>query len=126
MFSSIKDIKENDNPEDEADIADVLFSQRSKLFRWDSITKLWKEHGVVDIIIRKHRETSKVRVIMQGDQILKFFCNHEDMKLMPGSTENSWLLHTQCDELPEIMAVRFKNVNVANNFKEIFDKCVAI
>ena len=149
LFSSAETVQEED-PEKEASIdfkpivtlpesvsmkswddnADVLFVHRSKLFRFDG--GQWKERGVGDVKILKHKETGRARVLMRRDQILKICCNHyitEDMKLIPGSNEKSWVWCTPSDysdEQPkeEKMAVRFKNVEIAKEFKTIFDDCV--
>ena len=151
VFSSRQDV-EGDNPEEEADVefepivtlpesytskswddnAEVLFTHRSKLFRFDSGSKQWKERGVGDIKILKHKETKKVRVIMRRDQILKICCNHyitKDMKLMPGINEKSWIWFTHCDysdETPkeEKMAVKFRHAETATKFKQVFEDCV--
>ena len=152
LFTSKEDTGGDDNPEREADIdfkpivtlpesftakswdddADELFVHRSKLFRFDSGSGQWKERGVGDIKILKHRKTGKVRVIMRRDQILKICCNHyitPDMKLLPGTNDRSWMWYTQCDysdEKPreEKMAVRFKRTETAKKFKAVFDDCV--
>jgi len=40
---------------------ETLYSHRAKLYRFDTETKEWKERGVGDIKILKHRETAKLR-----------------------------------------------------------------
>ena len=54
--------------------ADVMFSQRAKLFRFDSDSSQWKERGVGELKIMKHHHTQKVKLVMQPDQILKLCC----------------------------------------------------
>ena len=151
LFSS-KVEEEDTNPEAEADIqfrpivslpeaytvsswdddADTLFSHRAKLFRFDVTSKQWKERGVGDMKILKHRETEKVRMIMRRDQILKICCNHHitaDMSLKPGSSEKLWIWFTPSDysdetPKPEQLQIRFKHAETAKEFKKVFDECV--
>ena len=151
LFSS-KVEKEDTNPEAEADIqfrpivslpeaytvsswdddADTLFSHRAKLFRFDVTSKQWKERGVGDMKILKHRETEKVRMIMRRDQILKICCNHHitaDMSLKPSSSEKLWIWFTPSDysdetPKPEQLQIRFKHAETAKEFKKVFDECV--
>ena len=150
LFSS--KVEEDTNPEAEADIqfrpivslpetytvsswdddADTLFSHRAKLFRFDVTSKQWKERGVGDIKILKHRKTEKVRMIMRRDQILKICCNHHitaDMSLKPGSSEKLWIWFTPSDysdetPKPEQLQIRFKHAETAKEFKKVFDECV--
>ena len=142
---------EEEYPEDEADIhfkpiatlpetytfkswdddAEELFCHRAKLFRFDAPTKQWKERGVGDMKILKHRQTGKVRLIMRRAQIFKICCNHyvtSDMILKPHGSEKSWVWFTPCDftdEEPkqEQLAIKFKHVEKAQEFKIIFDEC---
>ena len=116
------------------DEVEVLFSHRAKLFRFDAVAVQWKERGVGDIKIAKHRRTGRVRIIMRRDQILKICCNHyitPDMSLSPMNlNDKSWVWLTQSDfsdETPkaEKLAVRFKHVEKAREFKEVFDMCLA-
>ena len=114
------------------DEADVLFSHRAKLFRFVTATTQWKERGIGDIKIARHRQTGKVRIIMRRDQILKICCNHyitPGMSLTPKS-EKSWMWLTQSDftdETPkeEKLVVKFKHAEKAQEFKEVFDMCLA-
>ena len=151
LFSS-KVEEEDTNPEAEADIqfrpivslpetytvaswdddADILFSHRAKLYRFDVNSKQWKERGVGDMKILKHRETQKVRMIMRRDQILKICCNHHitaDMLLTPGGSEMLWIWFTPSDysdetPKPEQLQIRFKHAETAKEFKQVFDECV--
>ena len=114
--------------------ADVMFSQRAKLFRFDSNSSQWKERGIGELKILKHHHTQKVKLIMRRDQILKLCCNHNltaDMSLKPLATsEKTWTWFTSADYTdevvkPEKLAAKFKNVQIAAEFKEVFDRCRA-
>ena len=151
LFSS-RGEEEDANPEAEADIhfrpiatlpdtytltswdddAETLFSYRAKLYRFDGNSNQWKERGVGDMKILKHRQTKKVRLIMRRDQILKICCNHQvtsDMRLTPGSSEMTWVWFSPgdySDETPkaERLQIRFKYGKTAEAFKKVFDECV--
>lgn len=48
---------------------EVLYSHRAKLFRFDKAINEWKERGLGDIKLLRHRETGKLRLIMRREQI---------------------------------------------------------
>ena len=145
--------EENDDPEIETDVnfkpivslpevaplkswdddAVQLFVSRAKLYRFDTTLNQWKERGVGDMKIFRHKETGRVRMIMRRDQIFKVCCNHyitAGMNLMPGSSEKSWVWLTHSDlsdDAPksEKFAIRFRHVETAQKFKNIFEECVS-
>ena len=112
------------------DDADALFIHRGRLYRF--CDSQWKERGVGDIKIMKHRQTNRTRIIMRRDQIWKVCCNHyitAGMTLVPGSNEKSWVWFTHSDftdekPQPEKLAVRFKKPETAAQFKRVFEECV--
>ena len=95
LFSS-ETSRAHEDPENEADIhfqpvvslpeavklkswdedADTMFCQRSKLYRFDLDKNVWKERGVGELKIMRHRNTGQVKLIMRRDQVLKICCNH--------------------------------------------------
>ena len=52
----------------------VVYSHRAKVYRYTGGE--WKERGVGDIKILKHRTSGKVRLLMRRDQVLKICLNH--------------------------------------------------
>ncbi len=48
-----------------------LYKQRCRLYRFDAEKNMWKERGVGDVKLMKHRETGSVRVVMRRDQVHK-------------------------------------------------------
>ena len=114
--------------------ANTLFSQRAKLFRFDEMLSEWKERGVGELKIMKHRISGKVQLIMRREQIFKLCCNHAltaDMTLKKMATsERAWIWFTSADYSEEVvkqekLAARFKTVQLADQFKETFNKCRA-
>lgn len=110
---------------------DKLFCGRCKLYRYDVPTKQWKERGIGELKILKHRGTQKCRVLMRREQVLKICCNHaitKDMQLKPMSTNETawcWYANDFADEhqVQEKFAARFKTVEFAREFFNTFTTC---
>ena len=110
----------------------MVYNQRTKLFRYDKDTYQWKERGVGNLKLLKHKVTGQIRVLMRRDQIFKVCANHfltADMELKPNAgSHRSWVWHTNADvsdgePKAEQLAVKFKNAEIAREFREKFDKC---
>ncbi|XP_078259337.1 E3 SUMO-protein ligase RanBP2-like [Rhinoraja longicauda] len=107
-----------------------LFSNRAKLFRFDTETKEWKERGIGLIKLLQHRTSGKIRLLMRRDQVLKICANHyitADMKLKPNAgSDKSWvwcaLDYSDEKPVPEQLAVRFKTTDEAALFKTKFEE----
>merc|ERR1719369_1266402 len=112
----------------------VVFKHRAKVYRYCGDTKQWKERGVGDIKILKHPVSGVTRVLLRRDQVHKIAANHritKEMELNPlASSETAWCWyamdfsegHEETGSL-EQLAVRFKHKDVADDFKEKFEKC---
>ncbi|XP_069676446.1 E3 SUMO-protein ligase RanBP2 isoform X2 [Periplaneta americana] len=105
---------------------DVLYCHRAKLFRFTSGE--WKERGVGDIKVLKHRNTHKVRLLMRRDQVLKLCLNHflrPEINFLE-KDEKTWLWsapdYSEGQVQEERFAIRFKNKEVAGEFKQAIDK----
>ncbi|XP_012522042.1 E3 SUMO-protein ligase RanBP2 [Monomorium pharaonis] len=106
---------------------EILYSHRAKLFRFDTTVKEWKERGLGDIKLLRHRETSKLRLIMRRDHVLKLCLNHivsNDLEFTP-KDEKSWLWSTADYSEGEIeymqFACRFKTAEIAADFMRAID-----
>ena len=111
---------------------EVMFSHRSKLYRFVAEEKQWKERGIGDIKLLRNVTSGKMRVLMRRDQVLKLCANHQittDMSLQPNAgSDRSWVWSTHADFSEgeckaERLAVRFKNEDIARQFKEKFEEC---
>ncbi|XP_067933646.1 ran-specific GTPase-activating protein-like [Watersipora subatra] len=141
-----------DNPEEEVDIqfkpviqlqpVDVklleddeeeVFKMRARLFRFDSVAEPaeWKERGVGDMRMLKHKTSSRIRLLMRREKVLKICCNHfltRAMKLKPhASSDRSFVWVTFADfadEEPkaEHLAIRFRDAENAKAFKSKFEE----
>ncbi|NXP45192.1 RBP2 ligase, partial [Heliornis fulica] len=108
-----------------------FFCNRAKLFRFDAESKEWKERGVGNVKILKHKVSGKFRLLMRRDQVLKICANHyinTDMKLiLNAGSDKSFVWHAldYADELPkpEQLAIRFKTPEEAMLFKSKFEEC---
>jgi hypothetical protein len=102
------------------------------LCRYDTNTKEWKERGVGDIKILKHKSKKNVfRVLLRREQIHKIACNHlitVDMKLEPMfgcESAVTWFAMDHADDEPKIekLAAKFKLVETKNDFQAKFEEC---
>ncbi|XP_062066042.1 E3 SUMO-protein ligase RanBP2 isoform X2 [Lepus europaeus] len=102
-----------------------FFCNRAKLFRFDGESKEWKERGIGNVKILRHKTSGKIRLLMRREQVLKICANHyisPDMKLTPNAgSDRSFVWHAldYADELPkpEQLAIRFKTPEEAALFK---------
>ena len=111
---------------------EVMFSHRAKLYRFVAEEKQWKERGIGDIKLLRNVTSGKMRVLMRRDQVLKLCANHQittEMSLQPNAgSHRSWVWSTHADFSEgeckaERLAVRFKNEDIARQFKEKFEEC---
>ncbi|XP_065893452.1 ran-specific GTPase-activating protein-like [Dysidea avara] len=93
---------------------------RAKLFRFDTKEDPpeWKERGVGDMRILKHKKTGTYRIVMRREKTHKLCANHRltaDLKLLPSAgSDRAWVWTTQADladeeAKPEQLAIRFAN-----------------
>ena len=107
---------------------ELVYYQRAKLFRF--IDNEWKERGIGEVRILRHKNTGKTRILMRRDQVLKICMNHAltkelELKPMLNSKGKAWVWYAEDfseDKLShEQFAIKFASEDIANSFKEIFD-----
>ncbi|XP_040912885.1 RANBP2-like and GRIP domain-containing protein 5/6 isoform X2 [Toxotes jaculatrix] len=109
----------------------VLYSQRAKLFRFDSSTSEWKERGVGTLKFLKNNTNGRLRVLMRREQVLKVCANHwitTTMNLKPlAGSDKAWIWmandFSDGDAKLEQLAAKFKSPELAEEFKEKFEEC---
>lgn len=109
----------------------VLYSQRVKLFRFDSDTSQWKERGVGLLKFLKNSTNGRLRVLMRREQVFKVCANHwitTTMNLKPlAGSDRAWMWmandFSDGDAKLEQMAAKFKSPELAAEFKEKFEEC---
>ncbi|KAL2081705.1 hypothetical protein ACEWY4_023558 [Coilia grayii] len=126
---SLPEVEVKSGEEDE----EILFKERTKLYRWDRDLQQWKERGVGDIKILFHPVKKYYRVLMRRDQVLKVCANHtitEAIELKPMNTSANALVWTATDYAEgdakvEQLAAKFKTPELAESFKKTFTDCQA-
>uniref|UniRef100_A0A9J7Z7I0 E3 SUMO-protein ligase RanBP2 n=2 Tax=Cyprinus carpio TaxID=7962 RepID=A0A9J7Z7I0_CYPCA len=109
----------------------VLYSQRVKLFRFDTETNQWKERGVGNLKLLKNNQNGRLRVLMRREQVLKVCANHwitTTMNLKPLSgSDRAWMWmasdFSDGDAKLEQLAAKFKTPELAEEFKLKFEEC---
>uniref|UniRef100_A0A1B0ADY0 RanBD1 domain-containing protein n=1 Tax=Glossina pallidipes TaxID=7398 RepID=A0A1B0ADY0_GLOPL len=111
-----------------------LFGERATLFRWDDTNKEWKERGVGELKILFHPIKQTYRMLMRREQIYKLILNQvvntdfsfSEMNKNPKSFLWGAMNYAECPEgALEKLAVRFKNLKLAEQFREQLNKCIA-
>jgi len=101
------DHQEHDTKEEESSIKisadpktleedeEVLLKLRAKLFRFDKSAVEWRERGTGEMKILKHKQSTKIRVLMRRDKTFKICANHyiaPIMKLKEAvGNDKSWI-----------------------------------
>ncbi|XP_049530022.1 E3 SUMO-protein ligase RanBP2 [Anopheles darlingi] len=100
----------------------VLYAHRAKLYRF--ISSEWKERGIGDVKILKHKETGKMRVVMRREQVLKICLNHAltEEVCYSKKDDKSWqfVANDFSEGSFELMnfCLRFKSADVAQEFRD--------
>lgn len=107
---------------------ELLYVHRAKLYRF--VEGEWKERGLGNVKILRHKETKKLRVVMRREQILKICLNHalnEDVEYKR-KDDKSWLFvvndfsegEVECKQL----TLRFKTEEIAEEFMTAVKKAL--
>merc|ERR1719287_393883 len=121
-----------------AEEEETVCSFRGKLFLYGETLldvgtgkKSWKERGVGDARILRHREHQRLRFLMRQEKTMKVIANHAldpRITLEPNAgSDRSWVF--SCYDFAEgeleekVFAIRFSNSEVADAFKEKYEEC---
>lgn len=107
-----------------------MFCNRAKLYRFDNVTKEWKERGVGEMKILYHADHGSYRLLLRREQVHKIVCNFlltPDVEFLPLSTSNqAWMWagmnYIEQEPCAEQLAVKFKSYDLAREFKAHIDK----
>mmetsp|Transcript_15538 Transcript_15538/g.25526 ORF Transcript_15538/g.25526 Transcript_15538/m.25526 type:complete len:171 (-) Transcript_15538:243-755(-) len=116
---------------------ETLCTYRSKLFIYGETlldkgtgNKTWRERGIGEARILRHREHQRIRFLMRQEKTMKVIANHAldpRIRLEPNAgSDRSWVWSAYDfaeGELEEkVFALRFANSDVATEFKETYEK----
>lgn len=107
-----------------------VFCHRAKLYRYESETKEWKERGTGEMKLLYHAERARYRLLLRREQVHKVVCNQlvtPDLELRAlHSSDRAWMWaginHAEEPYAVEELAVKFKNPELALQFKEAVEK----
>uniref|UniRef100_UPI0037E97790 E3 SUMO-protein ligase RanBP2 isoform X1 n=1 Tax=Semicossyphus pulcher TaxID=241346 RepID=UPI0037E97790 len=124
---SLPEVETKSGEEDE----EILFKERTKLYRWDRDQSQWKERGIGDIKILFHPDKHFYRILMRREQVLRVCANHtitQEMELKPMNASANALIWTATDYsdgdgMVEQLAAKFKTPEIAQSFKKTFCEC---
>ena len=93
--------------------------------------KTWKERGIGDVRLLKHREHQRIRLLMRQEKTMKIIANHAvdpRIVLTPNvANDRSWVWSAfdfAEGELQEtVFALKFGDSEAANEFKTAFEEC---
>ncbi|KAH6804710.1 RAN binding protein 1 [Perilla frutescens var. frutescens] len=105
---------------------DVLLDLKAKLYRFDKEGNQWKERGVGMVKLLKHKETSKIRLVMRQNKTLKICANHLVLPTMSvqehHGNEKSCVWHaadfSDGELKEETFCIRFASVENCKSFKD--------
>ncbi|KAA8546231.1 hypothetical protein F0562_003030 [Nyssa sinensis] len=105
---------------------DVLLDLKAKLYRFDKEGNQWKERGVGTVKLLKHKETSKVRLVMRQSKTLKICANHLVLPSISvqehAGSDKSCVWHAtdfaDGELKEELFCIRFPSVENCKTFKE--------
>lgn len=130
----LEEVETRSGEEDE----EVVFSVRAKLFIYGETmldvgtgNKTWKERGIGDARILRHREHQRLRLLMRQEKTMKVIANHAldpRIKLEPNvGSDRSWVWSAfdfaEGELVETVFALRFADSDVAQEFKKKFTDC---
>jgi len=105
---------------------DCIYKQRAKLYRFRD--EQWKERGVGNCKLMRHKVTKKIRMVMRQEKTLKPIANFNIAdkplcELLPMNNNDKaylWSCYDCSDVEPglEKLAIRLKDAELAQKFKE--------
>ena len=112
---------------------EALCDVKSKLYRFDHGSGEWKERGVGQVRLLRHRENDRIRLLFRQEKTLKVRANHVVMpgtSLKPHSGSDKALVWSAVDfsgdeQATELFCIRFASPERAQEFKGKFEEAMA-
>jgi len=119
---------------------ETFWKHRAKLYRWGKESGNageWKERGLGDAKLLRHKDTGKIRFLLRQEKTLKIVANHyvlqaEDFcRLVPNVSSDKiwvWTVNDFADDELKLQqfALKFGQVEQANIFKGKFEEAARI
>lgn len=117
---------------------EVLYSMRSKLFVFGETlldvgtgNKTWRERGIGEVRLLRHREHQRTRILMRQEKTMKVIANHAvdpRITLEPNAgSDRSWVWSAydfaDGDLVETVFALRFADSDIAGGFRDKFLEC---
>lgn len=114
----------------------MLVNLRSKLFIFGETlldkgtgTKTWRERGIGQAKILRHKEHGRIRLLMRQEKTMKVIANHAidpRIKLETNAgSDRSWVWSAfdfaEGELVETVFALRFADSDIANEFKTAFE-----
>jgi Ran-binding protein 1 len=108
-----------------------LFIFGETLLEKGSGNKSWRERGIGEMRILRHREHQRLRILMRQEKTMKVIANHAidpRITLEPNvGSDRSWVWSAfdfaEGELVETVFAVRFVDSDVAKEFKDKFLEC---
>ena len=112
---------------------EALCDIKSKLYRFDHSSGEWKERGVGQVRLLRHKENDRIRLLFRQEKTLKVRANHVVMpgtSLKPHSGSDKALVWSAVDfsgeeQATELFCIRFASPERALEFKGKFEEAMA-
>lgn len=115
---------------------EVFWSHRAKLYRWAKSAATWKERGLGEARLLRHKTTRRIRFLLRQEKTLKIVANHYVYKqgafceLKPNVSSDKiwvWTVRDYAEDEPcvEQFALKFGQVEAATEFKSKFEEAIA-
>jgi len=139
QFEPVVKLEEVDTKSGEED-EETVFGVRAKLFLFGETlldagtgTKTWKERGIGEVRILRHKEHQRLRLLMRQEKTMKVIANHAldpRIKLEPNvGSDRSWVWSAfdfaEGELVETVFALRFADSDIAQDFKKKFEECQA-
>uniref|UniRef100_A0A2P2JEQ2 Uncharacterized protein MANES_09G106600 n=1 Tax=Rhizophora mucronata TaxID=61149 RepID=A0A2P2JEQ2_RHIMU len=106
---------------------DPMLDMKAKLYRFDKEGNQWKERGVGNVKLLRHKRSGKVRLVMRQSKTLKICANHIVLSTMSlqehQGNDKSCVWHAadfaDGELKDELFCIRFASVENCKTFKEI-------
>jgi len=128
----LEEVEVKSGEEDE----EVVIGLRSKLFIFGETlldkgtgNKTWRERGIGEAKILRHKEHQRLRILMRQEKTMKVIANHAidpRIKLEPNAgSDRSWVWSAfdfaEGELVETVFALRFADSEIANSFKASFE-----